>query len=115
MTNNYVTMHLQTSIGTCIHSRSTDTSLLSVGQATGLSTVVTFILTMVIGLVLGMALMYCIMSAKRTNKYAVTGDESSHMATLPTASVGPVYEDVCPAPKEDIELKSNQAYGPIGQ
>ena len=87
------------------------------GQATGLSTAVTFILTMVIGLVLGMALMHCIMSAKRTSKHAVTVDESSHTSThisvQPTAPAGPVYEDVSPAPKEEIELKSNQAYGPI--
>ena len=87
------------------------------GQATGLSTAVTFILTMVIGLVLGMAFMYCIMSAKRTSKYAVTVDKSCHTSThinvQPTAPAGPIYEDVCPAPKEEIEMKSNQVYGPI--
>ena len=93
--------------------------MLSVGQATGLSAVVTFILTMVIGLVLGMALMYCITSAKGTSKYTVSVDESSHPSILadaqPTAPAGPIYEDVSPASKEEIELKCNEAYGPIGQ
>ena len=30
----------------------------------------------------------------------------------PTAPVGSVYEDV--SPKEEIELNTNQAYGPVG-
>ena len=63
--------------------------------------------------------MYCIMSAKRTSKYAVTAAKSSHTSrhvnVQPTAPAGPVYEDVSPVPKEQIELKSNQAYGPIRQ
>ena len=62
--------------------------------------------------------MYCIMSAKRTSNKTVYSDENSSPSMLlnvqPTALVGPIYEDVSPAPKEEIELKSNQAYGPIG-
>ena len=30
----------------------------------------------------------------------------------PTAPAGPVYEEV--SPKEEIELNTNQAYGPVG-
>ena len=30
----------------------------------------------------------------------------------PTAPAGPVYEEV--SPKEEMELKTNQAYGPVG-
>ncbi len=30
----------------------------------------------------------------------------------PIASTGPVYEEVLP--KEEIELNTNQAYGPVG-
>ena len=30
----------------------------------------------------------------------------------PTTPVGPVYEEV--SPKEEIELNTNQAYGPLG-
>ena len=31
----------------------------------------------------------------------------------PTVLTGPVYEDMTTAPKEEIELCSNQAYGPV--
>ena len=31
-----------------------------------------------------------------------------------TVPAGPVYEDISPQAKEEIELKSNQAYGPVG-
>ena len=62
--------------------------------------------------------MYCIMSAKRTSNKTVRSNENSSpsmfMNVQPTALAGPVYEDVSPAPNEEIELKSNQAYGPIG-
>ncbi len=30
----------------------------------------------------------------------------------PTAPAGPVYEEV--SPKDEIELNTNQAYGPVG-
>ena len=33
-------------------------------------------------------------------------------AVEPTKPVGPVYEEV--SPKEEIELNTNQAYGPLG-
>ena len=32
--------------------------------------------------------------------------------TVSTAPAGPVYEEV--SPKEEIELNTNQAYGPLG-
>ena len=85
-------------------------------QTVGLTVAVTFILTLIIGLGSGMALMYCILSVKRTRKFTVSIDESSHPSTQakqPTVPAGPVYEEV--SPKEEIELKSNQAYGPVGQ
>ena len=31
-----------------------------------------------------------------------------------SAPAGPVYEDVSPTSKEEIELNINQAYGPVG-
>ena len=65
---------------------------------------VTFILTLIIGLGSGMALMYCISLVKRTRKFTVSVDESSHpliQAIQPTVPAGPVYEEV--SPKEDNE------------
>ena len=48
----------------------------------------------------------------RTRKKAVYSTAKEH--TRVTVPVDPVYADVSPASKEEIELKSNQAYGPIG-
>ncbi len=35
-----------------------------------------------------------------------------HVNVGPTAPAGPVYEEV--SPKDEIELNTNQAYGPVG-
>ena len=85
----------------------------STAQVVGLTVAVTFILTMIVGLGSGMVLMYCFLSVKRTRKFTVSVDHPSTSAIQPTEQAVPVYEEV--SPKEKIELKSNQAYGPVGQ
>ena len=46
-------------------------------------------------------------------KKAVCSSEAKGQANFgPTTPVGPVYEEV--SPKEEIELNTNQAYGPVG-
>ena len=52
--------------------------------------------------------MYLLMRKKAV--YSPSAKERANVG--PTASVGPVYEEV--SPKEKIELNTNQAYGPVG-
>ena len=63
----------------------------------------------ILGFLAGLLVMYLI-----TRKKAVYSTAEGQTSVQPTAPAGPVYEDVSPAPKEEIELKSNQAYGPVG-
>ncbi len=47
-----------------------------------------------------------------SHKKAVYSPTAEGQANVgPTAHVGPVYEEV--SPKEEIELNTNQAYGPF--
>ena len=64
---------------------------------------------------------YCVMS-RQMNKgnelQLISLPTSQLLQTTPpqqqTVTTGPVYEEVS-QPKEEIELKTNQAYGPVGQ
>ena len=49
-----------------------------------------------------------------TRKKAVYSPAEGQVSVQPTVPVGPDYEDVSPASKEEIELTINQAYGPVG-
>ncbi len=50
-----------------------------------------------------------------SRKKAVYFLETEGQANVgPTAQAGPVYEEVPVSPKEEIELNTNQAYGPLG-
>ena len=49
-----------------------------------------------------------------TRKRAVYTPAEGQYNVQPTVPAGPVYEEVSTASKEVIELKSNQAYGPVG-
>ncbi len=50
-------------------------------------------------------------SRKKTAVYSPAAKEQANVR--PTAQpAGPVYEEV--SPKEEIELNTNQAYGPVG-
>ena len=61
--------------------------------------------------------MYCVMR-RQINKGNEIQSSPLQQQTTPsqqqTATAGPVYEKVS-LPKEEIELKTNQAYGPVGQ
>ncbi len=57
---------------------------------------------------MGLLIMYLFMRKK-----AVYGAVAKGQANIrPTPPAGPVYEEV--SPKEEIELNTNQAYGPVG-
>ena len=73
--------------------------------------VVTFIVSVLIGLTVGVGVTYLIMHDK-THKTVDTPTEAPLQQQQPTP--GPLYEEVAPA-KEEIELKTNKAYGPVGQ
>ena len=97
-----------------IHTPHTDvgsTDSLSTGQAVGITVVVTFIVSVLIGLAVGVGVTYLIMRDK-THKTADVPTEAPPQQQQPTP--GPLYEEVAPA-KEEIELKTNEAYGPVGQ
>ena len=69
----------------------------------------------------GVMFTYCVMR-RQINKgneiQLISLPTSQEQQTTPsqqqTATTGPVYEDVS-LPKEEIELKTNQAYGPVRQ
>ena len=73
--------------------------------------VVTFIVTVLVGLAVGAGVTYLIMHNK-THKTVDVPTEAPPQQQQPTP--GPLYEEVAPE-KEEIELKTNEAYGPVGQ
>ncbi len=66
-------------------------------------------MAMVSGCVCGALLMYWIMRKKAQYSPATEGQDN----VGPTAPAGLVYEEV--SPKEEIELNTNQAYGPCSR
>ncbi len=87
------------------------TAPLSTAATVAISVVVSSFLSIVIGFLAGLLVMYSLMRKK-----AVSSTEITETATLPVVGPpppgGPVYEEV--SPKEEIELNTNQAYGPVG-
>ena len=76
--------------------------------------VVTFIVSVLIGLAVGVGVTYLIMHDK-THKTVDVPTEAPPQHQQPTPGpLTPLYEEVAPE-KEDIELKTNEAYGPVGQ
>ncbi len=69
--------------------------------------VVTAIVFTIIGLFVGLLIMNLFVHKK--NVYSPSPKEQANVG--PTAPAGPVYEEV--SPKEEIELNTNQAYGPV--
>ncbi len=53
-----------------------------------------------------------VFSRKKAVYFPVTEGQANAASTTPVGPVTPVYEEV--SPKEDIELNTNQAYGPLG-
>ena len=78
---------------------------LSTGAAVGITLVVSAVVFTILGILIGFLLSY-MMTRKRV-MYSIAEQQSL------AAPAGPVYEGVSPAPKGEIELKSNEAYGPI--
>ena len=75
-----------------------------------ISVVITFIITLVIGFLTGLLVMH-VFSRKKAVYFSATEGQAN---VGPTAPAGPVYEEVPVSPKEEIELNTNQAYGPLG-
>ena len=73
--------------------------------------VVTFIVSVLIGLAVGVGVTFLIMCDK-THKTVDVPTEAPPQQQQPTP--GPLYEEVAPE-KEEIELKTNEAFGPVGQ
>ncbi len=57
---------------------------------------------------MGLLIMYLFMHKK--NVYSPSAKGQANVG--PIAPAGPIYEEV--SPKEEIELNTNQAYGPVG-
>ncbi len=57
---------------------------------------------------MGLLIMYLFMRKKAVYSPAAKGQAN----VGPTVPASPVYEEV--SPKEEIELNTNQAYGPLG-
>ena len=82
---------------------------LSTGAAIGVTLAVSAVVFTILGFLAGLLVMYLI-----THKKAVYSTADRQASVQPTVPVGPVYEDVSPATKEEIELNINQAYRPVG-
>ena len=91
---------------------STAPTLTATSQFTGTSVaisvvVITFIVAVIIGFIAGF-----ITSTLCSRKKAVYSPTTEGQANVgPTAPAGPVYEEV--SHKEEIELNTNKAYGPV--
>ncbi|XP_064402742.1 uncharacterized protein LOC135348446 isoform X2 [Halichondria panicea] len=83
---------------------------LSTGEAVAVSVAATFTISIAIGLLLGMSVMYCIMYFRNKGRYTVR--QRQEESIQPTVPSGPVYEEVTPI-QDGIELKLNDAYGPL--
>ena len=81
---------------------------LSTGAAVGITLTVSAVVFTILGVLIGFLLMY--LTIRRRLMYSIADQQTN---IQPATPVGTIYEGVSPAPKEEIELKSNQAYGPI--
>ena len=83
----------------------------AIATAVGVTLAVTAVVFTILGFLAGV-----IVTCLITHKKAVNSTAEGHMqaSVQPTVPAGPVYEDVSPASKKEIELKSNQAYGSVG-
>ena len=73
-----------------------------------MSTGITFLIATLLGFLSGLVVMYLFSRKKAVFSSAAEGQAN----VRPIASTGPVYEEVLP--KEEIELNTNQVYGPVG-
>ena len=82
---------------------------LSTGATVGVAVAASAVVFTILGFLAGLLVMYLI-----TRKKAVYSPAKKQANIQSTVPAGPVYEEVPAASKEVIELKSNQAYGPVG-
>ena len=81
---------------------------LSSGVTLAIGVTITFIVSTILGFFAGLLVMYSF-----TRKKAAYFTRKTTLSVVePTKPAGPVYEEV--SPKEEIELNTNQAYGPLG-
>ncbi len=88
------------------HAGSTAATL-STGATIAISVFITFVVAAILGFLTGLLVMHLRYRKKAVYSPAAEGQAS----TRSTAPAGPVYEEV--SPKEEIELNTNQAYGPV--
>ena len=93
-----------------MHTHAESVRSLSTGEAMAVSVAATFTISIAIGLLLWMSVMYCIMYYRNRGCYAVR--QRQEESIQPTVPSGLVYEEVTPI-QERIELKLNEAYGPL--
>ncbi len=85
------------------------TAALSTGATIAISVVISSFISIVIGFLAGLLVMHLCYRSKKA-VYFPAAEEQANVG--PTVPAGPVYEEV--SPKEEIELNTNQAYGPVG-
>ena len=90
----------------CVSKKDGDS--LSIAEITGMSTGITLLMATLLGFLSGLVVMHLCSRKKAVYSSAAKGQAN----VRPIASVGPVYEEVLP--KQEIELNTNQAYGPGG-
>ncbi len=89
------------------HAGSTAATL-STGATIAISVFITFVVAAILGFLTGLLVMH--LRYRKKAVYSLPAAEGQ-ASTRSTAPVGPVYEEV--SPKEEIELNTNQAYGPV--
>ncbi len=77
------------------------------GATVAISVVISSSLTLVIGFLAGLLVMH--LCSRKKAVYSPTAEGQANVG--PTAPAGPVYEEV--SLKEEIELNTNNAYGPV--
>ena len=86
---------------------SSDNGSLSVELVAGMSAVVAFFVALVIGFLFGISTIFLLNCIKKSVHLQAKANPQ------PTAPADADYEQISSVIREEIELKSNQAYGPI--
>ena len=82
-----------------------------IATAVGVTLTVSAVVFAILGFLAGV-IVTCVITHKKA--VHTTAEGQLQASVQPTVPAGSVYEDVSPASKKEIELKSNQAYGSVG-
>ncbi|XP_064402713.1 uncharacterized protein LOC135348428 [Halichondria panicea] len=82
---------------------------LSVGVVAAISVIITFFVAAILGFLTGLLVMH--LCSRKKAIYSPATEVQANVG-LTAQPAGPVYEEV--SPKEEMELNTNQAYGPLG-